>query len=180
MTLLAPTRFTEESSHAVNVAAALARKRKEPLVLAHVLPQGILRSFQQLESAASAALSSEATRLNETGVQTSVAILHGKLEAELARCAIDSGARLAIVGDSARPYHPLRGGTLERLVKAIDLPLMVVRDERPFEAWTRGERKLKVTLALEPHAESLAARDWVGKLAEYGEIELTAVRIWWP
>jgi nucleotide-binding universal stress UspA family protein len=180
MTLLAPTRFTEESSHAVNAAAALARKRNEPLVLAHVLPRGILRSFQQLETAATAALTAEAARLTKTGVHASVGLLSGGLDVELARAASESGARLAIVGDSAKPYHPVRGGTLEGLVRALDIPVMVVRDARPFEAWARGEQKLRVTLALEPHAESLAARDWVGKLAEYGEIDLTAVRIWWP
>ncbi len=180
MTILCATRFTEESTRAVNVAAALSLVKKEPLLLTHVLPGGLLAGFAQLGTVAEAALQSEATRLKGLGVNVQTQLLHGKLELELGRLTKEKEIRLLVVGDTARKYRAVMATTLDRLVYSLDVPMLVVRDQRPFDAWTKGKQKLKVMLALDTNAAAMMARDWIGRLAEYGPVELTATRVWWP
>ncbi len=180
MTILCATRFTEESTRAVNVAASLAVAKKEPVLLVHVLPGGLMGAFAQLGTVAEAALRSEATRLEARGVNVQTVLLHGKLELELARVCREKGVRLAVVGDTARKYRAVMATTIDRLIYALDVPMLVVRDERPFHDWAAGKTALRVMLALDTNSASMIARDWIGRLSEYGKVELTATRVWWP
>ena len=64
MSILCATRFSEESSHAVNAAAALARAHGEPLELIHVAPSGLIRSFgDRFNEVARSGVKAEASRL---------------------------------------------------------------------------------------------------------------------
>lgn len=80
MPIVCATRFTEESSFAVSIAADLARKRNKTLWLVHVVPAGLGVSEEGLNSAATAALEQVAGVLSQAGVSVQTFVLHGKLD----------------------------------------------------------------------------------------------------
>jgi nucleotide-binding universal stress UspA family protein len=181
MTIVCASRFTEESSFAVNVAADLALKHGQRLCLVHVLPRGAVPSWGDfLDAAATNALENEAKALSARGIKVEIALLHGKLEQALHAYCLEVSARLLVVGDTAKRVSPLLAGTLDRLAYQVEAPLLVVRDPRPFNAWVKGNAPLKLMLALDRTSSSAIARDWISRLAEYGDIDLVAARIWWP
>ncbi len=180
MSIVCATRFSEESQHAVNAAAALARRRREPLHLVHVVTGGLLPGMRlQLTDAATTALTDEVSRLKGPGLQVSSSLLHGRLEEALAAFCAKVDARLLVVGDTARRTTALLTGTLDRLAYAIEAPLLVVRDERAFVQWG-DPRPLSVLVAFDKTASSAVARDWVGRLSEFGPISLLATQVYWP
>ncbi len=181
MTILCATRFTEESSAASRVAAALARTHRQTLWLVHVVPTRLIPSMGvKLESAADAALEAEATALRQSGIDVQTAVLQGRLEDTIARFAESKKASLLVVGDSTRSISGPLGGTLDKLAYALTVPLLVVRDPRPFEAWATGKAPLKVMLAVDHTSSSAIARDWIIRLAKFGDLDLVAASIWWP
>lgn len=181
MTIVCATRFTEESSYAVKVAADLARKHQQPLWLVHVLPSGGLKPWaDRLDAAATTTLEHEVQDLGRHGVTAQFAILHGKVEQELGRFCAEKQAALLVVGDTSRSLGQLRTGVLDRLSASVAAPMLVVRDPRPLQAWATGAAPLKVMLAMDHGSGSAVARDWIIRLSEYGPINLVATHVWWP
>jgi len=181
MTIVCATRFSEESTSAVAVAAELAQRRAQALSLVHVLPAGALSSWGDfLDAAATNALENEAKALLARGIKVETALLHGKLEHALHAYCSEKSARLLVVGDTAKKVGPVFAGTLDRLAYLLATPLLVVRDARPFRAWVKGKAPLKVMLALDSTSSAAVARDWISRLAEYGDLDLVAAQIWWP
>lgn len=181
MSILCATRFSEESSPAVDAAAALARAHREPLELIHVSPGGLLRAFaDRFSEVASTALKAEAARLTKEGTQVVTRQLTGRLEDVLAEHAAKVGARAVVVGDTVERGTSVLAGTLDKLALALSVPLLIVRDARPFESWAKGEAPLKVLLAMDRTTSAAVARDWVAQLAKLGPIELVATSIFWP
>ncbi len=181
MTIVCATRFTEESSFAVWVAAELARKQKQALWLVHALPGRVLRaSNDRFESAAAAALEAEAQPLRQAGLDVQTAVLFGRLEQAIGQFCEAKSAALLVVGDTTRSTSTVTGGTLDKLAYGVETPLLVVRDPRPFQAWATGKAPLKVMLAMDQTASSAVARDWILRLAKFGDLDLVACQIWWP
>jgi nucleotide-binding universal stress UspA family protein len=181
MTIVCATRFSEESTHAVNAAAALARRHSEPLHLVHVMPPSVMRAVsERMAEAARAALEVEVLRFREMGVKVTAEILVGRVEEELARCCALKNARMLVVGDTAKAAGNILAGSLDKLAYTAEVPLVIVRDARPFEAWATSSAPLKVMLAFDHTASSAVARDWLVRLAEYGPIELSVGHLYWP
>ncbi len=181
MTIVCATRFTEESSNAVQVAAELARRHKEKLFLVHCLPNTVVPSWgEKMSTATGHALDAEAKELVRTGVNVDTVVLHGKLEHALARFCREKQAGLLVVGDTVQRVGAVSAGTLDRLAGAVESALLVVRDPRPFAAWAKGTAPLRVMLALDHSSSSAVARDWISRLSEYGPIDLVAAHVWWP
>lgn len=163
----------------MNAAAALARRRGGSLVLAHVMPSGVLKSFSRnLAESAKKALDEEVQRLSVGGLQVSGELLSGKLDEALSRLCAERKAKLLVVGDSSRRNLGLLAGDLDKLAYAVEAPLLVVRDARPFEKW--GAMPLRVMMAFDRTASSAVARDWIARISEFGPIELVAAQIYWP
>lgn len=181
MSILCATRFSEESSPAVDAAAALARAHREPLELIHVAPSGLLRAFaDRFNEVAATALKAEAARLTKEGTTVVTRQLSGRLEEVLAAHAAKVGARAVVVGDTVERGTSMLASTLDKLALALSVPLLIVRDARPFSAWARGDAQLKVLLAMDKTTSAAVARDWVAQLAKFGPIELVATSIFWP
>lgn len=178
MTIVCATHFTESSFAAVKVAAGLARKHRQPLWLVSVLPNR--NTDDQTQSSVGEALLIEAAALATEGIDTHTAVLHGSIERAVGQFCVEKHALLLVVGDTSHEQSGLFGGTLDKFAYNVELPLLVVRDFKPFEAWTHGTGPLKVMLALDHTWSSAVARDWIGRLAEYGALELVAAHIWWP
>lgn len=183
MTIVCATHFTDSSSDAVAVATHLARRTGQRLWLTTVLPgvplgPGAIPSHR--ETTVNNALHLEASVAREQGVQTEVALLHGKVERAIGRLCGDVNARLLVVGDSSQTRPSLFSNPVDRLAYGVSVPLLVVRNEAPFEAWARGLRPLKVLLAIDHTWSSALAREWLAGLAVYGPLEVLATHIWSP
>lgn len=178
--IVCATRFSEESRQAVDAAAALARRKGRALSLVHVMPTGVLKPFSRsLADSARKALDEEVARLSAPGdLEVTSELLTGKLDQALSRHCAVRHARLLVVGDSTRTGSTLLAGNIDRLAYAVEAPLLVVRDARPFVEW--GQQPLRVLMAFDRTASSAVARDWLARLAEFGPIDLTASQIFWP
>lgn len=181
MTIVCATHFTGSSSEAVTVAAHLARRTGQPLWLVCVLPGRPLGDGRSPRAkAASDALHLDAKRLREQGLLVQVALLHGKVERAVGQQCRAVNAQLLVVGDSSRTRSPLFATPVDRLASGVSVPLLVVRSRKPFEAWARGERPLKVLLGTDSTWSAAAAREWLTGLAAYGPLDVLATHLWDP
>ncbi len=181
MTIVCATHFTASSSDAVIVAAQLARRTRQTLWLVTVLPGARLSTTAptEREQAVHDALHQEARVLREQGLELEVAVLHGRVEQVLGTLCNEVNAKLLVVGDSH--HKPALFATpVDRIASGVSVPLLVVRSMRPFEAWSKGERPLKVMLAIDHTWSSALARDWLTGLSEYGPLDVVAMHLWNP
>ena len=177
MTIVCATHFTDSSFNAVRVAGSLARKHRQPLWLVSVLPA---LNDSEVAVPVNDALLLEAAALAADGVEASTAVLHGPLERAVGQFCAEKKALLLVVGDTSHDTKAMFAGTLDKFAYGVELPLLVVKDPRPFDKWIAGASPLKVMLALDHTWSSAVARDWISRLAEYGPIDLVAAHIWWP
>ncbi|MEK7830639.1 MAG: universal stress protein, partial [Acidobacteriota bacterium] len=80
---------------------------------------------------------------------------------------------------TARRSGDLLAGTLDRLAYSVESPLLIMRDERPFERWAADGGELRVMLAFDRTASSAIARDWLARLAQFGTIDLSVLHLYW-
>lgn len=181
MTIVCATHFTDSSSEAVSVAAQLARRTGQRLWLASVVP-GVPLSpgGGPKETAVNSALHLEAGVLRDQGLEVETALLHGKVERAIGRLCNDQGAQLLVVGDTSHTNSGLFATPIDRLASDVSVPMLVVRSRKPFEAWARGERPLRVLLAVDYTWSSALAREWLSRLAHYGPLEVLATHVWSP
>ncbi len=181
MSILCATNFSEESLTATTVAAELARQRGEDLWLVFVTPESTQRAFGEAAiSTADATLKGEAARVRKLGATVTHALLLGKLHQEVPRFVAENKVGLVVAGDTRKAPNFLGTGTLARLAQHLEAPLWVVRDGASAIAWARGERKLKVMLALDRSESTAIAARWVEQLGKFGKLELIGAHVYWP
>lgn len=177
MTIVCATHFSDSSFAAVKVAGQLARNHHEPLWLIDIVPPAC---GKESDAAISPALAREAAELSGQGIEVNTAALFGPLARAVRQFCSSKRAGLLVVGDSQQTLGPLIVGPLDRFADRISLPVLIVRDSKPFDAWASGACPLRVMLALDRTWRSAAAREWIARLAEYGAIDLVASYLWWP
>jgi nucleotide-binding universal stress UspA family protein len=69
------------------------------------------------------------------------------------------------------------GSVSESLAESVAAPTLVVRSAAPFEAWTRGERSLKVLVASDFTSVSEAAIHWAGDLRRLGPCSIVVAQL---
>jgi len=172
--------FSDRSASAVATAAAIAsRLRDAELCLVHVMDP-VISSLGQASREA-------ARRVAETRIEKQAADLRPRMHGQvlttvatgtasdtLLELAAEKHASLLVVsslGHAASPLYRV-GGTSERLVRSTDVPVLVVREAAPFEAWAAGERPLRALLAVDWTRTSEAAIRLVRMLREAGECDV--------
>ena len=182
MTIVCATHFSISSSDAVVVAAHLARRMKQKLWLVTVVPGVPLSTGRtsHRDKTVLDALHTEANLLRQEGLDVEVSLLHGKVDRALGKLCHDIDARLLVVGDSSQARTSPFATPVDRIAFGVSVPLLVVHSMKPFEAWARGERPLKVLLAIDQTWSSAVARDWLAGLAAYGPLDLLATHLWLP
>ncbi|MBS1152147.1 MAG: Universal stress protein [Myxococcaceae bacterium] len=178
MTIVCATHFTDSSFGAVKVAAGLARRHRQPLWLVSVLPDRA--ASDEGQEAVNDALLLEAAALTTEGLDVRTTVLNGPIDRTVSEFCVEKKALLLVIGDTSKNTNRMFAGTLDKFAYGTELPLLVVRDFKPLEAWTNGKAPLKVMLALDHTWSSVVARDWISRLAEYGPLDLVAAHIWWP
>ena len=181
MTIVCATHFSISSSDAVVVAAHLARRMKQKLWLVTVVPGVPLTTGRtsHRDKTVLDALHTEANVLRQEGLDVEVSLLHGKVDRPLGKLCHDIEARLLVVGDSSQARTAPFATPVDRIAYGVSVPLLV-HSRKPFEAWARGERPLKVLLAIDQTWTSAVGRDWLAGLAAYGPLDVLATHLWLP
>jgi nucleotide-binding universal stress UspA family protein len=198
MTILCGTDFSGASHEAGRAAAALAKRYEEPLRLVHVLDFP-LPSANGSDAGKSTArwselflpeterrrslLDHEAQRLRELGCEVASELLSGNPEDALVKAAVAAQARLIVVASlGGRSASSWRAGTIaDRLALASPIPVLVVRNARPFETWSDGRdggQPLRVLCGFDFGATAEAAAAWVAELKTLGPCEVTAAHVY--
>ncbi len=182
MSIVCATHFTDSSNDAVHVAAALAQRTRQEVLLASVLPALQLSDAlgHRKEIDVTDNLETAAQLLRSEGIKAEAELVHGAVDSALARLCARQRAQLLVVGDSSRGGRPLFGKPIDRLPYELSIPLLVVRSARPFEDWAQGKGPLRVLLAIDHTWRSELARNWIERLAEYGPLEVIATHVWSP
>ncbi|MBS1154008.1 MAG: Universal stress protein [Myxococcaceae bacterium] len=181
MTIVCAIHFSDSSLAAVKVAARLARTHREPLWLVEVVPFLPLGSSgPPSDLTLSPALVREAAALARDGIVVNTAVICGPLDRAVERFCSAKGPALLVVGDSQQTLAPLIVGPLDRFADRLSVPVLIIRDSKPFEAWASGTAPLRVMLAVDRTWKPEAACEWIAGLAAYGAIELVASYLWSP
>jgi len=177
--ILCGTDFSDAAAGAVEVAAALAKRLGEPLVLVHAVNDqsrahlpGELR--ESLSLYARAQLHEERERLHRDQVKLIEDFHIGPPDEILLREAGNHGARLCVLATSRRSSlaRKLRHGLTERVAETAHVPTVVVRDPTPLVRWAQGQRRLRVLVGADFSPPSEAALRWVHWLQQTGPCDV--------
>jgi nucleotide-binding universal stress UspA family protein len=177
--------FSPNSLAAAEAAAAIARRLGEELILVHAdaflaeLPESGRTAWLEPMRGR---LRATAERLRQAGTSVSEEILTGPPDERLTEYAAKIGARLIVVSSLGRrpPEQWLLGSVAERTAQTATVPVLVVRNAAPFASWARGERPLRVLLAVDLSPASEAAIRWVRELQDIGPCHVVVAHSCWP
>jgi len=179
------TDFSAGAAHAVRVAAAFARAFGERLVLVHVVDLGALawaagQLPEQFARAASERLAELAEPLVRDGLEVETRTLIGTPDEQLADTAREVAARVVITGVLGhRSAERWRVGSLAtRLARLAPAPVLLVGDAAPFEQCARGERALRVLVAVSASASGDAAAGWLATLRRLGPCDALLLHVY--
>jgi nucleotide-binding universal stress UspA family protein len=188
MTVVCGTDLSEGAGPAVEAAAALAaRLGDSSLALVHAVERGGSEepgAFDARRTTAAALLAAEADAIGRRYALGPVRrrLVEGPAAEVLARLAEEEGAALLVVssrGHGAAPLHKL-GGTSERVAVECHLPVLVVRDARPFAAWARGERRLRIVLGIDWTETTDRPIQLVRSLRAAAPADVVVVHVYFP
>ena len=186
MSVVCGTDFSANAMMAADAAAAIAARLGEPLDLVHVASPmwaDCPPSAQtMLADQARTRLEEEVDRLRGQQVDARAVLLQGITDDALIGHAAGSNARLIVVSSVGRrvPGRWLLGSVAERTAQASPVPVLVVRDAAPFIAWAKGERRLRVVLAVDFSATADDAIRWVAGVGAVGGCDVIAAYSSWP
>lgn len=183
--IICGTDFSENAAEAVATAAALAQKSQKALALLHVADQFNTYGDDMVELNRNLRPARERLKQEIAKCSTSVAgvsgeVLHGQLaEDALVDFAAKHPVDLLVVSAVSKTAfdHLTIGSVSEEIAETASVPTLTVRSSKPFEAWVRGERPLKIFIASDFSNYSDAALRWVGELRNLGPCEVTVVYV---
>ena len=178
--IICGTDFSDSAEHAATVADALARRLEASLILARSVdergdfPEDIRTRLMEDDRPR---LAEEAARLRGLGLTFEEKMLHGAPDHGVADFAARENARLVVVGASGTgalwASRWVLGNVAERIAETSSVPTLVVRTAEPLVAWARGERPLKIFVAVDFTATAEAALRWVAEWRQVGPCEIT-------
>lgn len=188
------------SQGAARAAAALAKLDQEELLLVYV-QEALVLGIDALTGSSTPVALANTTHLDKDrermhaelerqgaelaahfGIRVRHVIHTGLPDHELVRVAEDEGAELIVVASLGRRAATMWrfGSVADRLSQSSSVPLLVVRDGRPFERWALEDKGLAVVLALGGGKPTRAAARAAQGLARLGRCELTEVHVYDP
>ncbi|MCY1018385.1 universal stress protein [Pyxidicoccus sp. MSG2] len=183
MAIVCATNLSPESVEAANVAAALAARLGEPLLLLGVLdgePPGPMG--RDAESAALQRLEAESARLRPVaGVVRPVLRSSTAAEEVLSDEECRHGRWVVVAADGWRPPAWRRASMPERLARHGCAPVLAVRREAALVDWLRGRRRLLVMVGVDPcSATSDAAVTFLREVRRVGPCDVLATYVCSP
>ncbi len=187
MRTLHATDFTENAARAGRVAAAIATRLDDTLLLVHSPEAGGLGAISSAARAKALAkktadLEKAAERLRQHGTRVKTEILDGAAAEAVAIKATPGNTRLVVVGSlGRRAVERWRLGSVsERVAETARVPTLVVRQEEALVAWARHERPLKIVCAYDFTPTADAALAYLKQFRRIGPCEIVVLQVDWP
>ena len=187
MRIICGTDFTENAARAGRVAAAIAARMDDTLLLVHSLEAGGLGAISssvldKLLAGKNADLQKDAERLREQGAVVKTELLTGAADETIAKKAALGSTRLVVVGSLGRRASErwLLGSVSERVAETSPVPTLVVRQDEALVAWARRERPLKLVCAYDFSPTADTALACLKQLRRIGSCEIVVVQVDWP
>lgn len=180
--ILVGTDFSDGAQGVARAAAAMARRLKEPLHLAHAVDVDDAEVLKLLTSRRRKDLHREALLLRETGARLIEHVPAGRPDEALVELSLQSGARLLMVSSLGKrgPERWLLGSVAERAAERTTVPMLVVRESKSLVSWAEGERPLRVFACFNFTATSEAVLKWVKSLQAFGPCEIVLGLLYSP
>ncbi len=185
MTIVCATDFSQPAADAIDVAADIARKRGEALLLWHAVePQAgdpVTGYFEPVRAGRTSRLESEAERIRALGVAVECSTVIGWPEEELLkRMPADTSLIVAGARGHRGGGHWLVGSVVERFARVVTVPMLVVRDAAALREWLAGARKLSVVIASDLSAVSDFALRRSNILQKLGPCDVELLYVEYP
>ncbi len=183
MTILCGFDFSPFAIEAAETAAALAKATRGRLLLVHV--HDALGAEEDLaaggaHSARAQRLSSEAERLARGGTLVESLTIPGVAGDSLLAVAVREDARWIVVGARGGDRTlgaVLGGGTVHRVARNADRPVIIVRTRAQIVDWLGGQRPLRVDVGVDLDDAAARAVRFGRSLAELGPVDLRVVHV---
>ena len=185
MLIVCGTDFSPQASQAVRAAVAIAKQTQSRIALVHAVQHGpseVMWDEPAVLDSVEARLGEEAHSLRSEGIEVREVVLRGFADEAILEFVERESADLVVVsslGHRSRLHWRL-GSTAERLCETTHVPVLVVRDAKPFEEWAARSRNLRIQLCADFGSTSKAAAEWVMSLQKSGPCDASVVHIYWP
>ncbi|HEU4612905.1 MAG TPA: universal stress protein [Kofleriaceae bacterium] len=175
MSIICGTDLSARSADALVVARALAAQRGErEVILVHVAAD------EAHAERARGALDAQAAA-HPGGIAVRAELVVGDPEERLISFAETEGSDLIVISASSKPARLLElGTTAEKVIVAARTPVLVVRDPKPWLAFTAGERPLRVLLGIDDSVACDLGMQWTQALRQRGPVDVVLGAIYYP
>ena len=194
MKIICGVDFSEPSRTAAQIAARLARRWNDTLVLAHVMDVSGYAMLPEIASFATSFADSSrdvlatelqgwSKRLLDTGARVETELLSGSADVSLVNLAQAQSTRLMVAGTHGAQgmRRWLLGSVAERLAQHAPYPVLVVGPEaRGLAQWAQEERPMRALVAIDDSEASDAAIHWVRGLRAVQAVDVTFVHFYFP
>src|SRR5262245_39823740 len=183
--IICGTDFSDSSAEALEVACQLANKLGMGLHLVHAvdapLEQQEGANKDPILSFAEEHLRRIAERLRRRGTRVETHVRVGPPDEVVRALAKDLGGKLIVIGAlGRRPAATWQlGSHADRTAERSHVPVLVVRNARPFLEWASGSRALRIVLGVDASLSSETAGRWITDLAAFGPCEVVLTHLYW-
>lgn len=193
MKILCATDFSEQSLRAARVAARLAERFGDTLVLVNaiepIMPYGpdptisFAVSEAALREAAQRELARATNELREGKLAIEAELIDGIADQAIVRHAEKIAPRMIVLGSHGRRALArwFLGSVAERVVRHAHCPVLVVREDIDnVLSWARNTRPLNITVGLDDSSSSDSALAWLKEFRRFAPADVTFVHFYWP
>jgi len=183
MRLVCGTDFSGNAAHAVEAAAALARRTGDVVELVCATGSALhlaaapdtARGIVGARTARAEQLAAEAAGWRAVGVAVETVLDEAAPAEALVRRAALADTRMAVIGAVGHGLlsRLLVGSVAERVAMASPVPVLVVREGAGWRAWGARERPLRIVVAFDQGASARGALAWSAWLSSLGDVQLT-------
>lgn len=178
------TDFSIHAREAADVTTALASRLGMVLTLVHIAEpdrgSGTSKSLNaMLRYRNRNRFKEEAERLRACGVTVEEAFLPGSPATDLVKVAVRQHAALIVISSLGHvsPTRWLLGSVAEQTANLSPVPVLVVRNPKPFIDWAAGKRSLHIVVGHDFSASADAALAWVATLRKVGRCRITVAHL---
>jgi nucleotide-binding universal stress UspA family protein len=176
--ILSASDFSAHANDAATVAAKLALRRGEKLLVAHATdsPRASVRTVLKSR------LEAEAERLKSFGVEVEALLLDGAKPSQvLVNYIRKAEPSLVVVGCGVKSAMDrwAVGSFSEAVAESSPVPTLVVRNPAAFESWDWTKGRLSILLALDFYASSDVVLRWAKEFQSAGPCDLVACHVNW-
>jgi nucleotide-binding universal stress UspA family protein len=184
MTIICGTDFSVSAAAACDVAAAIARKLGDRLLLVHAIEdedyaERNVAHANEFQVQRGEQLAREAKRLAASGTLVRETLEAGRADVVLARLCHEHQTRMVIVGAiGVHGGEPGRVGSVaECIAGTASVPVLVIRDGSQLFSWACDASPLNVLVAYDFTASSEAALAWTGELRVIGPCDIVVAYV---